>query len=94
MNAAFNSSEADFSGMTENETSSKPYINSVLQKAYVKVDEKGTTAAAATSISFEIGAIAVHYVNFIVDRPFEFVIVDKKTRAILFIGLVKDPRKS
>ncbi len=79
---------ADFSGMTLEE---KLFIQKVIHQAYVKVDEKGTEAAAATAIM--IGATSVAPSNiFDADHPFIFIIQQKYTGNILFMGRVVDPR--
>jgi|GEM_PF-2806001 len=72
-----------------------PYLNipeklkglvEVNQKTYIKVDEEGTEAAAATygilkSFSFKIDGL-------IINRAFIFVIYDKKENVILFMGAI------
>ena len=81
---AFSSDNADYSGMTGSE---ELWIDDVVHKAFVSVDESGTEAAAAT------GSIMVASIPGIVtvDRPFIFLIRDLKTGAILFIGRVVNP---
>jgi serine protease inhibitor len=68
------------------------WLSMVVQKTYVRVDEKGTEAAAvsggAMAASGRVGAPLV----FRVDRPFAFSISDQQTGAILFLGAVTDPR--
>jgi len=87
MPTAFDSKNADFSGMTAAE---KIWIDSVIHQAYVKVDEKGTEAAAATASTVE--AVAMPMV-FKADHPFIFIIQQKGTGNILFLGRVIDPTK-
>jgi serine protease inhibitor len=90
MTRAFDPKEADFSDLTE---SSRAYISSVLHKAFVRVDEEGTEAAAATAV--EIRALAVEApppISMLVDRPFLMVIRDDTTREILFLGAIYDPK--
>jgi serpin B len=80
---------ADFSGMTEAE---QLYISSVIHQAYVKVDEKGTEAAAATAVF--MGATArMPSKIFKADHPFIFIIQEKKTGEILFVGKVVNPNE-
>ena len=83
---AFDVMRADFSGMT-----GKPdlRISNVVHQAVVAVDELGTEAAAATGITMEI--VSMPRVV-IADRPFVFVIWDRPTNTILFMGRVVDPR--
>ncbi len=79
---------ADFSGMTEAE---QLFISSVIHQAYVKVDEKGTEAAAATAVIMEVTSAMPSNV-FNVDHPFIFIIQERETGNILFMGRVMDPR--
>lgn len=66
-------------------------ITDVRHKAYVEVNEDGTTAAAATSVTVGITAIQIHEV--IINRPFFFVIREMKSGLIVFAGTVHDPTK-
>jgi serpin B len=67
-------------------------ISGVLHKAFVKVNEAGTEAAAATAVIFDATAAPDPDVaEFIADRPFIFLIRDIETRTILFIGRVLEP---
>jgi serpin B len=78
---------ADFSGMTG---SRDLFISFVVHKAFVSVDEKGTEAAAATGVGVAASAPSQN-AEFTVDRPFVFLIRDRETGAILFIGRVVNP---
>jgi serpin B len=58
----------------------------------VKVDEKGTEAAAATAVVMRAGSAAVAQVaEFKADHPFLFLIRHKATGLVLFMGRVVDP---
>ena len=75
---------ADFSGMTGTE---ELWISEVVHKAFVSVDEEGTEAAASTAVVvLESEPLLVT-----VDRPFIFLIRDRATGTILFVGRVMDP---
>jgi len=87
MPTAFSPNEADFSKMTG---SRELYIDSVIHQAYVKVDEKGTEAAAATAVVMSFRSAGPGN-SFKADHPFIFIIQEKKTGNILFIGRVTDP---
>ena len=87
MPTAFDSNNADFSGMTESE---KIWIDFVIHQAYVKVDEKGTEAAAATTVGM-VGSAIPRNVVFKADHPFIFFIQEKDTGNILFFGRVVNP---
>jgi len=78
---------ADFSGMTGQRDL---FIKFVIHQAYVKVDEKGTEAAAATSVGMEVSSAMPRNV-FKADHPFIFIIQEKETGNILFIGRVTNP---
>ena len=80
---------ADFSGMTGKKDL---FISFVIHQAYVKVDEQGTEAAAATAVGMAGTAIMARNI-FNADHPFIFIIQDKTTGNILFLGRVVDPTK-
>jgi serine protease inhibitor len=91
MGVAFDK-EADFSGITR----SPIYISDVEHKTYVKVDEKGTEAAAATAVVTRFMSAIVGTgkpFRMIVDHPFAFAIAERGTGAILFVGTVVDPNR-
>jgi serpin B len=69
------------------------FISEVRHKTYVSVDEVGTEAAAVTSVSNSIGFVIDPY-QLIADKPFFYAICDDTTGAILFMGIVNDPRSS
>ena len=80
---------ADFSGM---DGTKSLFIDQVIHQAFVKVDEKGTEAAAATAVTVGLTSIMPSSV-FRADHPFIFVIQEKETGNILFLGKVVDPTK-
>jgi len=67
------------------------YISEVVHKAFVKVDEEGTEAAAATAVVMNLTAMPVAPVEMNVNRPFVFLIMDGTTGSIMFMGRVMDP---
>jgi serpin B len=81
-------SGADFSGMT-----GEPllYIDQVIHKAFVSVDESGTEAAAATAVDMKLTSAPADPVKVAIDHPFIFLIRDIETGSILFIGRVLNP---
>jgi len=81
------SSGADFSGMDGNRDL---YIKDVLHKAFVSVDERGTEAAASTAVLFEVTSMPGS-ATMTIDRPFVFLIMDRISGTILFVGRVLDP---
>ncbi|MBP7496080.1 MAG: serpin family protein [Bacteroidales bacterium] len=66
------------------------FISKVLHKTYIDVDEEGTEAAAVTVIVVNTTSTLDNY--FIADRPFLFVIKEKNTNAMLFMGKVMEPK--
>ncbi len=89
-------SNADFSKMT---SLNNLYISSVIHKAHIDVDEKGTKAAAATAIGIVATAAPGNWkepprYEFRADHPFLFMIIQKSTNAILFMGRVDNPLPS
>ena len=68
------------------------YVTTMVQKAFVEVNEEGTEASAATC--FDVEDCADEDVpEFTCDRPFMFLIRDKSSGMILFVGQVMDPSK-
>ncbi|MCW8131519.1 MAG: serpin family protein, partial [Planctomycetota bacterium] len=88
-NLAFDLLAADFSGITRQ---AKLSIALVAHKAVVDVTESGTEAAAATVVvkwERKEGGASIFNAN----RPFVFLIREKATGSILFMGRVTDPRE-
>ncbi len=94
MKLAFDVAGADFTKMANPENDAdKLYISGAFHKAFVKVDESGTEAAAATAVVMATkGAAPAPPKAFVVDRPFMFTIEDTESGALLFVGRVVDPR--
>jgi len=84
--AMFCDAPADFSGIA-----SSLCVSDVVHEAYVKVDEEGTEAAAATAVVVTVQAASP---AFIANHPFVFAIRDQLTGTILFLGRVEDPSAS
>ena len=95
MRAAFQRGAADFTGIAAPPSpDDRLYITEGFHKAFVRVDEEGTEAAAATAIVMgRVGSAMPQPVEEIrFDRPFLFVLRDVHTGATLFVGRVSDPR--
>lgn len=89
---AFSKQDADFSGMTG---SKDLFISDVIHQAFVEVNEEGTEAAAATAVTMKFtSAIDSDKLIFRADHPFVFLIKQKSTGAILFIGKVNNPNNN
>jgi serpin B len=85
---AFNENKADFSGMTGRQNLS---ISKIAQKNFINVNEKGTEAASASYTGFvDVAAPIAIWIR--IDRPFLFLILDRPTGALLFMGRMEDPR--
>jgi serpin B len=80
---------ADFSGMNGIR---ELFISAVIHQAYVKVDEQGTEASAATAVVMNKMAAMPRNV-FRADHPFIFIIQEKNSGNILFLGRMIDPTK-
>jgi serpin B len=86
---------ADFSGITTTDTLK---IDRVFHKAFIDVGEEKTEAAAATAVV--MGAVETSIelpppppILFRADHPFIFMIMEKTTKSILFMGRLSDPSK-
>ena len=66
-----------------------PFISDIYHKTFIEVNEEGTEAAAVTSV--EVGDNAMP-AGFYADRPFVFVIRDDRTKSVLFVGKVENPK--
>ncbi len=88
---AFDPMNADFSGITG---SADLYIQSVVHKGFISVDEEGTEAAAATGVVFGVTSWPGEETEEIVfdcDHPFLYLIQHQETGTILFMGTMDDP---
>ena len=83
---AFSNVDADFSGMLKDPTV-PVFVSLMKQKTKITIDEKGTMAASVTVTTFTTG---MNNTEFAANRPFLFVITEKSSNIILFIGKVTD----
>lgn len=88
MVSAFEPKTADLSGM---DAMTDLYISDVVHQAFVSVDEEGTEATAATGVVVSLTSAPAGPVELTIDRPFVFLIRDRSTDAVLFLGRVLDP---
>jgi serpin B len=91
MQKAFSAGVADFSGINGQHDL---FIGDVFHQAFVAVDEKGTTAAAATAVTISSGCApgGQSILVFSADHPFVFFIRDIPTGQILFMGYLSTPK--
>jgi len=80
---------ADFSGISEGLL----FIDSVIHKAIIEVNEDGSTAAGSTVVRMIDGVAIGEPLSFIADRPFLFFITEDVTGTILFMGKLYDCEK-
>lgn len=94
MKQAFSPTQADFSKMTTD--ANGLFIGNVIHKAFVDVNEKGTEAAAATTIMVAAGCAMDPKPpkEFRADHPFVFFIRDRRTKMIHFMGCVTNPNEN
>lgn len=85
MTTAFEQGTADFSKINRNGGLNVSFVK---QNTFVAVDEKGTEAAAVTTIGIELTSIGASYYA---DRPFVLVISEKSSDTILFMGKMVNP---
>ena len=88
MSAAFSAGAADFSGI---DGTKNLFIADVIHEGFVKVNEEGTEAAAATAVIGKATSAPPPPIEVAVDRPFLFFIRDLETGAVIFVGRVVDP---
>jgi serpin B len=91
---AFDRRAADFTGMAVPRRPDEGlFISEAFHQAFVKVDEVGTEAAAATAVSMGIaGGPPAEPVEVRADHPFLFAIREPSSGTILFLGRMLDPR--
>jgi serpin B len=82
----FDPTKADLSGV---DGMRDLFVKKVEHAALIEVDEQGTIAAAGTAVVSGPGAT----LDAMIDQPFLFLIRNRKTGDILFIGRVEDPRQ-
>lgn len=92
----FSSSEADLTGISDGSERGPLFIDQILHKSFIAVDEEGTEAAAVTIELVEDAAEDIEEekpkpVDFRCDHPFIYLIRDRNTAATLFMGRVTDP---
>lgn len=96
MPSAFDRNAADFTGMANpSDPQQRLFISKVFHKAFVKVDERGTEAAAATAVIMAPRggppSPGPRPKQFLADHPFLFFLRDVRSGVILFAGRVERP---
>ncbi|GJN14027.1 hypothetical protein PR202_gb00802 [Eleusine coracana subsp. coracana] len=102
--AAFDEEKADLSDMlVELDKDNLPemkdgvplYVDSVMHKAVIEVNEEGTKAVACTAVRGRTTKqSARRFMEFVADHPFVFFVVEEVSRAVVFVGHILDPTES
>ncbi|XP_027023876.2 neuroserpin isoform X1 [Tachysurus fulvidraco] len=82
--------EADLSAMTAETGGENLFIGKAVQKSYLEVTEEGAEGAAASGM-IAMARNMVLYPQVMADHPFFFIIRNRKTGSILFMGRVMNP---
>ena len=91
MSDPFDSAKADFSPMTGSR-SKNLVIEDVLHKTFIRVDEKGSEAAAVTSIMIKMTSMPMREeLELTFDRPFFYAIIDREAQIPLFMCTMENP---
>ena len=90
MEIAFDPNVADFSLMKSDRVKDL-FISEVIHKTFIRVDEKGTEAAAVTSVEVSTTSMPAEVQRVVFDRPFVYGVVDVTTGIPLFIGIMENP---
>ncbi|MEO5971705.1 MAG: serpin family protein [Bdellovibrionia bacterium] len=85
---AFTPELADFSGMTGKRDL---YLSKMYHKAVIAVSEEGTTASTSANFVLRKPASVSAAASFYADHPFTFLIWNKATKVVLFLGHVAKP---
>ena len=86
MHDAFDSTRADFSGIGSSTTGIGLFLSAVVQKSFIDVNEVETQAGAASAIGAELLGLGRGFEQFHVDRPFLYMVRNRRNGSILFIG--------
>jgi serpin B len=94
MKSAFDRLRANFDRIAPRRPDNYLFISEVFHKTFLKLDEKGTEAAAATAVGIAKGLFTEKPkpIEVKVDHPFLFAIQHRPSGACLFLGHVADPR--
>ena len=86
---AFDDNMADFSRIDSSVSyGNNIFIDEVLHKTFISVDELGTKAGAVTKVEMRMGGIPRYDKTVVLDRPFVYAIIDNVTGLPVFIGAV------
>ena len=82
--------------MMENITDINSYFDEAIHKTHISLNEKGTKAAAVTYFGLKAATAMKDenkYIDIVFNRPFMYIIKDKDSNELLFMGTVYTPNK-
>lgn len=80
----------ELTGIVDSPKGDGMFVQKLLQKCVIEIDEKGTEAAAVTLVQLVMCARRPS-ITFIADHPFMFMIREEGSSNVLFIGVVLNP---
>lgn len=92
INECFIKEKADLSGMIGKNNLNSWYVSDIYQKTFIQMNEKRTIAYAASGADVDpfCGTPEIKAtIRF--NRPFVYCIIDTKTKAVLFLGVINNP---
>jgi serpin B len=92
MVSAFSPQTAELQGIVAPDTPGRVYIERVVHKAVLNVNEGGVEAAAATAGIVGLSAAPYAPLTISADHPFLLLLTDRRTAAPLFMAVIRDPR--
>lgn len=92
MSDAFSATEADFSNMAVSDRGNI-FINRVLHKTFISVDEQGTRAGAVTAVEMTDECAPMEVYTVTLNRPFVYMLIDCETNQPFFVGTMMDMGK-
>ena len=91
MTDVFDAGLADLSALGTCDNGDNLFIGQVVHKTFLKLDEKGTRAGAATAVTVYASSAEMNPPpRVVLDRPFVYLLLDTETNLPLFIGIVSD----
>lgn len=88
LNYTFDRKKCNLKSMSPEEL----FVSDVCHSAAVTVSEEGVEAAAATSVTISVRCMVMNF-EFVLDRPFIFIIYDTKLNIPVFVNAVFDPNQ-
>lgn len=86
----FQEGVAELGGLSANGLNNL-FVSEVKHKTFLEVNEEGSEAAAVTSIGVQLTSVTPSVPKFTVNRPFAFLIRERASGSILFMGKMKNP---